>query len=142
MKSLATPCTIKIPAAAAISDINEAKSTLKNILNHDPIYTRPPYGNINDTIRTTVGTPIILWSVDTEDWKSKNVDAIIATAMSEIHDGAIILMHDIYPTTVDAVPILIDTLRKNGYELTTISELTKARNAKLSNGVVYYNFRP
>lgn len=133
---------IRIPAASAASDINEAKSTLKSILGHDPIYTRPPYGNINDTVRTTVGTPIILWSVDTEDWKSKNVDSIIATAMSEVHDGAIILMHDIYPTTVDAVPILIDKLRENGYEFVTISELTKLRDAKLEPGATYYNFRP
>ena len=133
---------IRIPTASAVSDINEAKSILKSILGHDPIYTRPPYGNINDTVRATVGTPIILWSVDTEDWKSKNVDSIIATAMNEVHDGAIILMHDIYPTTVDAVPILIDKLRENGYELVTLSELTKLRNAKLKNGVAYYNFRP
>ncbi len=133
---------IRIPAPSAVSDINEAKSTLKSILGHDPIYTRPPYGNINDTVRTTVGTPIILWSVDSEDWKSKDVNSIIATAMSEVHDGAIILMHDIYPTTVDAVPILIDKLRENGYELVTLSELTKIRNVKLENGATYYNFRP
>ena len=133
---------IRIPANSAISDINEAKTSIKSIIGHDPIYTRPPYGNTNDVVRTTVGTPIILWSVDTEDWKSKNVDAIIATAMSEVHDGAIILMHDIYPTTVDAVPILIDKLRENGYEFATLSELTKYRNIKLENGVSYYNFRP
>lgn len=133
---------IRIPAASAVSDINEAKSTLSSILGHDPIYTRPPYGNINETVRTTVGTPIILWSVDTEDWKSKDVNSIITTAMREVHDGAIILMHDIYPSTVDAVPILIDTLRENGYELTTISELVKQRGLKLENGTAYYNFRP
>lgn len=133
---------IRIPKDAAISDINEAKASIKNIIGHDPVYTRPPYGNTNDVVRATVGTPIIIWSVDTEDWKSKNVDAIIATAMSEVHDGAIILMHDIYPTTVDAVPILIDKLRENGYEFTTLTELTKARNIKLENGASYYNFRP
>ena len=133
---------VRISKDAAISDINGAKAIIKGLIGHDPIYTRPPYGNINDVVRTTVGTPIILWSVDTEDWKSKNVDAIIATAMSEVHDGAIILMHDIYPTTIDAVPILIDKLRENGYEFTTLSELTKIRNIKLQNGVSYYNFRP
>ena len=133
---------IRIPANAAISDINDAKNTLKDILKHDINYTRPPYGNTNDTVRNTVGTPIILWSVDTEDWKSKNVDAIIATAMSEVHDGAIILMHDIYPSTVDAVPILIDKLREKGYEFASLNELTRIRKTKLENGVSYYNFRP
>ncbi len=133
---------IRISATAATADINEAKTSIKNIIGHDPIYTRPPYGNTNDVVRTTVGTPIILWSVDSEDWKSRNVEAIVATTLSEAHDGAIILMHDIYPTTIDAVPIVIDKLRENGYEFTTISELTKARNIKLENGTSYYNFRP
>ena len=133
---------IRIPKDAAISDINEAKTSIKNIIGRDPIYTRPPYGNTNDVVRATVGTPIILWSVDSEDWKSRNVEAIISTTMSEIHDGAIILMHDIYPTTIDAVPIIIDKLRENGYEFVTISELTKARKTKLENGTIYYNFPP
>ena len=85
---------------------------------------------------------MILWSVDTEDWRSKNVDSIVSVAMSELHDGAIILMHDIYPTSVDAVSKLIDTIRKEGYEFASISELTKIRGVKLKNGVAYYNFCP
>lgn len=133
---------IRLSADVATSDINEAKAILKNILGHNPIYTRPPYGNINDVVRATTNTPLILWSVDSEDWRSKNPDAILATSLSEVHDGAIILMHDIYPTTVEAVPRLIDTLRQDGYEFVTISELAKLRGAKLENGAIYYNFRP
>ena len=133
---------IHIPASSAESDINEAKSTIKSITGHNPKYTRPPYGNYNDLVSNTAGTPLILWSVDSEDWRNKNADAIISTSMSEVYDGAIILMHDIYPTTVDAVPALIDTLRQNGYELATISELAKSRNIDLTNGTPYYNFLP
>lgn len=133
---------VRLSAATATADINEAKDTIKNILGHAPAYTRPPYGSTNNTIKEAVRTPLILWSVDTEDWRSKNPDSIVATAMSQIHDGAIILMHDIYPTTVEAVPTLIDTLRANGYELVTIPELAKARGVSLENGIVYYNLRP
>lgn len=133
---------VRISNAAAASDINEAKTTLKDILGHYPTYTRPPYGNINDTVRTTTGTPLILWSVDSEDWRSKDPNSIIQVSISEVHDGAIILMHDIYPTTVDAVPALIDTLRQNGYEFTTISELAKIRKATLAVGTAYYNLLP
>ena len=64
------------------------------------------------------------------------------TALSEVHDGAIILMHDIYPTTVEAVPILIDTLRDSGYEFVTVPELAKIRGVELVDGEAYYNFRP
>ena len=133
---------ITLSADAVQADISQAKSVIKSILGHSPSYTRPPYGNINDNVRRAVSNPMILWSVDTEDWKSKDPDTIIATAMSEVHDGAIILMHDIYPTSVDAVPKLIDTLREQGYEFTTIKELTKARGVALSPGATYYNFRP
>ena len=133
---------IRISADAVKSDINEAKSVVNSILGRNPRFTRPPYGNINDNVRSTVETPLILWSVDTEDWRSKNVDSILATAMSELHDGAIILMHDIYPTSVDAVPKLIDAIRKEGYEFASLSEITKIRGAKLKNGAIYYNFRP
>lgn len=133
---------IRLSASAAQSDIDEAKSVFNNILGSTPSLTRPPYGNVNDNVRRFVGTPIILWSVDTLDWKSRNPDAIVSTAASEVHDGAIILMHDIYDTSVEAVPKLVDTMRQNGYEFVTISELAKERGITLENGTVYYNFRP
>ena len=130
---------IKIPESAAKSDINESNAVFESILGSRPQYTRPPYGNSNSAIRTMIGTPIILWSVDTLDWKNKNTESIVTTAMSEVYDGAIILMHDIHPTSVDAVSTLIDTLRSNGYEFATISELAKMRNNNLTPGTVYYN---
>ncbi len=133
---------IRISASAVEADINEANSVFQNILGRAPSLTRPPYGNINDNVRKYVGTPMILWSVDTLDWKNKNTESIVNTAMSQVHDGAIILMHDVHPTSVEAVPTLIDTLRGAGYEFVTISELTKIRKAELSVGTAYYNFRP
>ena len=133
---------VRLSEGAIKSDINESLAVFNDILGHGPAYTRPPYGNRNGVVETSVGTPIILWSVDTEDWRNKDPNTIVSTAMSQVHDGAIILMHDIYPTSVDAVPTLIDTLRGAGYELATISELAKARGVNLTNGVAYYNFRP
>ncbi len=133
---------VRLSVPAVQSDINDSSAVFQDILGHKISLTRPPYGNVNDIVRDNVGTPIILWSVDSEDWKNKNVDSIISVTMSEVHDGAIILMHDIYPTSVEAVPILIDTLRNDGYEFVTVSELAKIRGVTLSPGTVYYNFRP
>ena len=56
------------------ADINEANAVFQDILGHTLEYTRPPYGNINDAVRNNVGTPMILWSVDTLDWKNQNTD--------------------------------------------------------------------
>lgn len=133
---------VRISASAVKDDINEANSVFEDILDHLPVLTRPPYGNINSNVRSAASSPLILWSVDTLDWKNEDVDSIMETALSEVHDGAIILMHDIYPTTVEAVPILIDTLRDSGYEFVTVPELAKIRGVELVDGEAYYNFRP
>lgn len=127
---------------AVQSDINEAKSVFSNIIKRTPRLTRPPYGNINNVVRTSVGTPLILWSVDPQDWQNKDVPTILAIIQNQVHDGAIILMHDIYSTSVDAVPVLIDTLREQGYEFATVSELAEARSVNLTPGEYYYNFLP
>lgn len=124
------------------SDIKEANAIFSDILGRKPTLTRPPYGNINDSVRATVNTPLILWSVDTLDWQNRNPDTILEITLNQIHDGAIILLHDIHPTSVAAVPAIIDALRERGYEFTTITELAEARQVKLSAGTSYYNFLP
>lgn len=133
---------VNLSPAAAEADINEANATFNAILGHGSAYTRPPYGNINGVVANSIKTPMVLWSVDTEDWRNKDPNAIIATTMSEVHDGAIILMHDIYPSSVDTIPALVDTLRRAGYEFVTISELAKLRGIQLIPGVAYYNLTP
>lgn len=133
---------VHISPSAVQADIDEVNSVFQSILGHTTSLTRPPYGNVDDTVRSITGTPLILWSVDTLDWKNKNTESIVSTAMSEIHDGAIILMHDIYPTSVDAIPTLVDAVRAAGYEFATVSELATKRGLNLSAGASYYNFRP
>lgn len=133
---------VRISTQAIKNDIVESTVVFSDILGHAPVLTRPPYGNINNTVRDSVGTPMILWSVDTLDWQNKDPSAILAVTKEQIHDGAIILMHDIYDTTVDAVPIVIDELRKEGYDFVTVPELAEIRGISLQSGTAYYNFRP
>ena len=133
---------IRIPTAAAEADINESKSVFKSILGHSTKLTRPPYGNTINAVSNIIDTPMILWSVDPEDWQNQDPSTILTIIKSQVHDGAIILMHDIYPTSVDAVPIIVDSLRNDGYEFATIPELAKARKTNLISGASYYNFRP
>ncbi len=133
---------IRISAAAVSSDISQTNAAFAEVLGRPPSLTRPPYGNINDNVRKYVGTPMILWSVDTLDWKYKTTESIVSIAVSQVYDGGIILMHDIHPTSVAAVPTLIDTLRAEGYEFVTISELAALRGVTLSSGTAYYSLRP
>lgn len=88
-----------------------------------PKYFRPPYGGINSSVAKSLYKPIIQWSVDTEDWKIKNPKRITNRALSGAYDGAIILMHDIYPTTQQSLDNTLKGLQQKGYQFVTISEL-------------------
>ena len=100
------------------------------------------YGNKNQTvidICQSKGLSLILWNVDTEDWKSRNTDTIVNKFLNDTDDGDIVLMHDIYGTTIDAVEILLERLTKKGYHFVTVSELYKYKKGiSLEPGKAYY----
>ena len=79
----------------------------------------------------------ILWNVDSEDWKSKNVDMIYDEIMASTDDGDIVLLHDLYETSVDGALKSIDELLKQGYEFVTISELLQIKGDTKDT---YYGF--
>ncbi|QTG74976.1 polysaccharide deacetylase family protein [Trueperella pecoris] len=87
---------------------------------------RPPYGARNgavDAIADALGLAEVLWSVDTRDWATLNTPSVISEAVRSAHPGSIILMHDIHPTSVAAVPDIIAQLQAAGYVLVTVPEL-------------------
>ena len=106
----------------------------------NPALLRPPYGSINQTVRDAVGKPMILWSIDTLDWKTLNSQSTIDTVMKNVKDGDIILMHDIHSPTVEAAIKLIPKLQKKGYQLVTVSELAYFKGKQLKNGWSYGSF--
>ena len=85
---------------------------------------------------------MIMWSVDPQDWKDRNTGTVRSRVRAATYDGAIVLMHDIHASTVDAVAGIIDDLRADGYEFLTVSELAEVRGVKMENGVTYGSFRP
>lgn len=103
---------------------------------------RPPYGSISQTVYDVVPQPLIIWTVDPLDWKYKDSKRVHDEVLSGTFDGAIVLMHDIHPTTVDAVASIIDDLRAMGYEFLTVSELARVRGVALQRGMKYGSFRP
>ncbi|MCI5502340.1 MAG: polysaccharide deacetylase family protein [Lachnospiraceae bacterium] len=101
---------------------------------------RPPGGMVNDSMKKVINVPMIYWSVDTEDWSSRNTDKILAKCKS-IKDGDIVLMHDLYPTTANAVKKLVPRLVKKGYQIVTIDELFYYKGIDAKGGVVYFSGR-
>ena len=102
---------------------------------------RPPYGAINDTVKQNAGLPMILWSIDTLDWKTRNTQSTIDAVMNNVQDGAVILMHDIHTQSIDAAIALIPKLQEAGYQLVTISEMAEAKGIQMENGGKYGFFQ-
>lgn len=120
-----------------MSDTNE---NLKKASGSFASVMRPPYGAINDTVKENVGSPMILWNIDTLDWKTRDVQKTIDAVMDHVEDGDIILLHDIHTETVDATIELIPKLEDAGYQLVTVSEMAAAKGVELKDGGKYTDF--
>lgn len=124
-----------------IREIRDANDSIKNIIGHDVLYLRPPYGNINANIKEEANMYTILWDLDTEDWKYKDRNKISNYIIENAHDGAIVLLHDLYETSVDGALDAMEKLRDQGYAFVTIEEMTLIKNIKLNQEKSYYNFK-
>ncbi len=118
-------------------EISMTEDILFDISGQNTKYFRVPYGSLNEKVRSTITTPIIRWSVDTNDWKYKNSEIVKENILSEVHDGDIVLMHDIHSTTVEAVRMVLPELYANGYQVTSVSKLSSLKQVALEAGNVY-----
>ena len=134
------PTFSKISGSQMQSQINQVGSYLTRAMGGNYNYlVRIPGGENNATIRANVAHPIITWSVDPVDWKYHNADTVYNNIMKSASDGSIILLHDIYQTSVQGGLRAIDTLKSQGYEFVTVSELFRRRGITLQDGTVYSN---
>ena len=103
------------------------------------VYLRPPEGRYNDTLKRTCGCPIILWSVVSRDWESKDCTKVCNAVIGKVKDGDIVLMHDLYKSTADATEKIVPALINEGFQLVTVEEMAiiKTDGKGLENGVVY-----
>ena len=112
-----------LSAQSITEEVTKADTEIKKATGKTPTFVRPPYGSITSVGASVIQQPIIEWSVDSEDWKTRNPDLILQKIQATVYDGAIILFHDIYPETIRAVPQVIDYLQEQGYRITTVGDL-------------------
>ena len=98
---------------------------------------RPPYGCVNNAVCRSLNVPVILWSVDTEDWTGKSADEIADYVISEAKDGDIILLHDIFEESVQGAVMALDDLMRRGYTFVTVNDLLADRGIAIQSGKVY-----
>ena len=114
------PVLTRVSLAQAAEEISRTDALLNDLTGDIPNTLRPPYGAMNDRLSELASPrPLMLWDVDTLDWKTRSTPAVERAATTS--DGGIVLLHDIHPTTVEAVPAIIRSFKSRGYRFVTIS---------------------
>lgn len=134
----------KLGASELDSEISKSVDAIEKAIGVKPSLMRPPYGAVNKTVLSAVGGYNLCcmnWSLDTEDWKTKNADATYNEVM-KAQDGDVVLLHDIHEYNVDAVKRFVPDLIAQGFQLVTVPELYKARGETLDPGTVHYRTDP
>ena len=119
------------------AEVDKLRDTLSGLLGRKDFMLRPPYGIITPSNRARAGAPIILWSVDPEDWSDRDSDRQTASILGQVTDGSIILLHDIYDASVETALRVVDELMAQGYKFVTVEELFALRGMTPENGVEY-----
>ena len=124
------------------AQVDREGEVLKGIVGRENFPLRPPYGEVDANLEKRADGPIILWSVDPEDWRYKDADRVTEHILNNVQDGDIILLHDIFPSSVEAALRVVDALHQRGFLFVTVEELAAQRHMELEAGKVYREFRP
>lgn len=120
-------------------EVDYSNECINEVADVGDAFLRPPYGAKNDKVSQYVKVPMIGWCVDTLDWKSRDKDAVFEEVKKSVSDGAIVLMHDLYPSTADAIELIVPWLIDQGYQVVTVEEMFEAKGIELEAGKIYHS---
>ena len=114
-------------------EINNSNIIYNQITGDNIKYIRPPYGSYTDDMVNNTKIPFVLWNVDPKDWLVRDTKTIYNNVINNACDGCIVLFHDSYVETHEAIKLLIPKLNELGYNVVSISKLIKYRGENLKN---------
>ena len=141
--------------AALAEDLSMAAEALADFSGTAPTLMRPPYGAFTDDMVEQIDMPVILWSIDSEDWRfceqlcqnrseeqrQRDFVRVVNSVLDYVQDGDIVLMHDLYCFTQDVADAVIAELHHKGWKFVTVNELFEMKGIVPQPGVVYHAAR-
>lgn len=115
-----------------LKKISESKAEEEIVMTCNKIYdtvgictsfVRPPFGEWKQNLDFDITMIPVSWNVDSLDWTTENVDKTVKRVVKDVKEGDIILMHDIYASSVEAALRIVDILQEKGYEFVTVDKL-------------------
>lgn len=113
----------KLSFEDAYEEINNTNACIYNLTGYEMEYIRPPFGAWTNKLRDETDMAIVMWNVDPLDWRDQNSTLIAKRILENVSSGDIILLHDIFNSSVEAALKVIDELKEQGYLFVTIDEL-------------------
>lgn len=117
--------------------VGKTRALITQLVGEGNYWLRPPYGLMDRQADQWCGGPVILWSVDPEDWKDDDIDRIVAAVVEHVSDGDIILLHDLFPSSAQAALRVVDTLLARGCCFVTVEQLMAERGVTPEVGARY-----
>ena len=124
-----------------LQEFRQTDQTLQGLLGEGSYWLRPPYGLLRESEKALIPVPMVHWSVDPEDWKTLNQKTVVREVMTAVQPGDVILLHDIYDTSVDAALEIVDRLTTQGYWFATVEELLALYGIEPQPGEMYRSAR-
>lgn len=121
------PVLTKLSQEQSLQQYTSTVAEIEKAINQAPTVFRPPYGATNETINAQIPIPVVLWTIDTLDWKHRNAQQLLPNIKNNLHNNAIVLMHDIHQSTADGLDAVLAYLQGQGYEFVTVSEILPYR---------------
>ncbi len=128
----------KEDSAVIEEEVRKGCQVIEEATGQEVTLMRPPYGNAAQHVREQVDMPLIQWDVDTEDWDSQDAGMVVDKILQDVKPGSIVLMHDVYSSTAEAVEQVVPQLLEQGYQLVTVTELFELYGESLEPHCEYY----
>lgn len=113
----------KVSEDTALYEINRTNELIEKVTGVRTAYIRPPYGGWDESMLYEVDMQPVFWNIDPQDWNTANVAAVVNSVVMNVNDGDIILMHDIFLSSVTASLEIIDILKSQGFIFVTVDEI-------------------
>ncbi|MBQ4583547.1 MAG: polysaccharide deacetylase family protein [Bacilli bacterium] len=122
-------------------ELTKTNDIFNSITGQNIKLVRPPYGAYKKALIKDYPYSFVLWNIDTNDWRYHNVEYLTNYILDNALDGNVILMHDSYNTSVEAIQKVLPILYAKDIQVVTISELAAIKGYTLEDGVVYHSFK-
>lgn len=117
------PVLPKLTEAQIMNEFSTTENAIISAIGQESTVFRPPYGSTTDAINAIIPRDVAIWSIDTLDWKHRDANKLVQSVKNQMHNNAIILMHDIHQSTADGLNGVLDYLANEGYEFVTVSDI-------------------